>query len=204
MTGLERIRAAVAHRPADVVPWHPYVSPGHALHLLGHETHEMVTVPGLLPRAMIHACKHYGSDMVYARGDLSMAGRYDIETRPDGVVFHDRGTGRPVYRVERDMHNLIPLGDREDASAQIEDISEVEEKMPITSGEVMIEGPDLDPIRLYKEELGDSVAVFGCAVGVTIKALRHHRGFERGLMDLWLNQDLAEAIMWRREYTGPR
>lgn len=51
MTGLERIRAAVAHAPADVVPWHPYVSPGHAMHLLGYETHQMYTIPGILKAA---------------------------------------------------------------------------------------------------------------------------------------------------------
>jgi hypothetical protein len=35
MTGKERIQAAIAHRESDVVPFDPYVSPGHALHLLG-------------------------------------------------------------------------------------------------------------------------------------------------------------------------
>ena len=199
MTGLERIRAAVAHREPDVVPWHPYVSPGHALHLLGHETHEMFTVPGLLPKAMIHACEHYGCDMVYVRPDECLGDRYEIEERSEDVLFRDRASGDPVHRVQRDGHNLIPLYDRKTEGAYIRDISEVDAQMPIVSAsELLVTQPYARAMRQYKEACGDRVAVFGGHGGVTIKALRWHRGFEQGLMDLWLNPELAEAIMWRR------
>ena len=206
MTGLERVRAAVAHRESDVVPFHPYVSLGYALHLMGYETHEMFTVPGLLPKAMIHACKYHNSDLIYCRHDAYQGDHYDMEEHPDGVIFKDKETGEPAYRVRRDLHNLVPLK-RDENPLQINDISEVAEKMPVTPAEDLVAGRVGETVRTYREALGDSVALFGCQAGVTIKVLRHHRGFEQGLMDLWLNRELAEAIMWRRveqlrEYAG--
>ena len=198
MTGLERIRAAVAHRESDVVPWHPYVSPGHALHLLGHETHEMFTVPGLRPKAMIHACEHYDSDMIYVRPDEYLGDRYEIEERDEEVLFHDRLTGDPVYRVMRDNHNLIPMNSGESDEQQIGNIDDVEEKMPVRPAAELLESEYCQAMRQYKDALGERVAVFSGPAGVTIKALRWHRGFEQGLMDLYENPALADAIMWRR------
>lgn len=198
MTGLERIRAAVAHESSDMVPWHPYVSPGHALHLMGKTTDAMYTEPGSLPKAMIHACRHYNSDMVYCRNDFYMGYNHDMEWRGDTATFHDKQTGDAVYHIHRDSHNLIPLVERKSEQAYIKDIGEVDEKMPITPAEEMAGSGQAAALRLFKEELGDSVAIFGSAAGVTVKALRYHRGFEQGLMDLHLNPELAEAIMWRR------
>ncbi len=198
MTGLERTRAAVAHESSDVVPYHPYVSMGHALHLMGRETHEMFTVPGLLPEAMINACRHYDSDIIYTRMDMYLGETYDMQLQEDGAVFHDRETGDPVYRVQRDNLNLFPLGSRQGEQEYIHDISEVDDKMPLVAAEEIVDGPHGRAWRQYKEAFGDSVAIFGGVAGVTVKALRYHRGFEQGLVDLMVDPDLAEAIMWRR------
>ncbi len=196
MTGIERIQCAIAHRESDVIPYDPYVSPGHALHLLGYETHEMFTVPGLLPEAMIYTTKFYDSDICYCRGDQFLGGEYDTEETESEVFFVSKETKKPVYKVKRDLHNLIPIHPPEPVI--VHDVSEVDKKMPVTSASEILKSKVAKNIRKYQAALGADTFLFGCMAGVTIKPLKQHRGFEQALMDLYANPQLANAIMERR------
>ena len=197
MTGKQRIALAVAHKPSDVVPYDPYVSPGHALHLMGHQNHEMFTVPGLLTTAMINATRTYHSDICYCRTGSYIGHRFDIRQDEKEVVFISKETHKPQYRALKDLHSLIPIDPP--PPKIIENISDVDTMMPITPASELIQSPMADEIRQYRAELGDDTCLFGCAAGVTMKTLKNHRGFEQGLMDLYTNTDLAHAIMQRRQ-----
>lgn len=197
MTGKERIKKAVCHENTDIIPYDPYVSPGHAIHLLGYQTHQMYTIPNLLPEAMIHATEFYKSDICYCRLDFYLGDQYEIKENKEETFFICKQTHSPVYKILNDSHNLIPLNSPK--LEVINDVSEVKAKMPVIPSSEILKMDVAKVVRQYKSKLGNSTALFGSFdVGVTIKPLKKHRGFEQALMDLYENPKLVNAILERR------
>lgn len=196
MTGKERIQYAIAHKESDIVPFDPYVSMGHALHLLGRQTHEMYTVPGLLPEAMINATRFYKSDICYCRYDCYMGEEYNIQENKTELFFLSKKTGEPLYKVLKDDHALLPVKPAD--PLVIKDIKEVDKKMPITSAKEIAASKKGEDIKKYRDELGKDTFLFAPASGVTVNAIGYVRGLEQALIDLHLNTDLAYAIMERQ------
>ena len=118
MTGKERVRNAIAHIESDVVPFDPYVSPGHAVRLSGHMVHEMYTTPGLLIEAMVNATRRYSADICYCRPDAYLGYNRGLHLDNEDLLLVGKTEKIPSYRLVRDSISVIPLNPPGESQSQ--------------------------------------------------------------------------------------
>jgi len=111
MTGKERIIRAIKLQQSDLVPFEAYLSPNHAVRLMGRKAHEVYTVPGLLPEAMIRANKFYCADGVSARPDLCRRDEFNIIERAGKIYLEDRELRRVTHHLTDDDLAEVPEWD---------------------------------------------------------------------------------------------
>src|SRR3989339_1709997 len=66
---LRRVLDALALKQSDLIPFHAYESPEHAMVQAGRRVHEMYLDPESFIEAMIHCARLYGNDIVSMRND---------------------------------------------------------------------------------------------------------------------------------------
>lgn len=204
MTGKERIKAAIEHRVSDVVPYDAYASPGHVMHLLGRQTHEIYTVKGILPKAMINANKLYHSDAIYARGDLYIGDEWEFISA-DRLFLKDKYSGKVTHALTFDDFAVVSTVDLDYTLMDYRRIPKIKNredltKLKITPKEKLLKLCYFDSIRTYVDQLGGDTFIFSGSAGPSMNSIAICRGLEQGLIDLYEDTYICQAIMeWRAE-----
>ena len=203
MTGKERIIHAIEHKQADLVPFEAYLSPGHALHLMGRKTHELYITPGLLPEAMINANRFYHADGVSTRADMYRGDEFNIIERNGNAYLEDRESGEITHHLTEDDLAEVPEQNLSYTLIDYRKVPKIKneedlERLTVTPKEELLRLRYFKSVRHYVDELGEDTFLIAGACGPSMNAIALCRGLEQGLIDLYENIDMCMQIMeWR-------
>jgi len=204
MTGKERIELAISHKESDVVPFHPYESPEHAMVQCGRKVHEMYMEPNILVEAMIETAKAYCTDIIYPRPDVYLGDKYDFEYDGDYIYFRNKKTRQREKRVLKNTKELIDLIVKKEKTKGF-NIEEWKKKFLIPTKIEVLEGRHIPagctPIKSvlkYKKRFGNKKFIFGSACAQSANAILTAIGTEDGMIAAVEDPGLCREIMEHR------
>lgn len=194
MNSLERVLKAFDLETPDMVPFHAYESPEHAIRQLGRKVHEMYLEPDIVPEAMIHAAKKYSNDIIYMRYGQYLSEDQEVVRDEEGLVIRDKKTKEAVAHVFDDTKEIIPLQSSEPTIKSVEDV----DKIPVVPHSEILEQPGIRSLQRYIDEFKGERFLFGFACGQSANAIDSFLGTENAMIASLTDQDLCRAIMERK------
>jgi uroporphyrinogen decarboxylase len=170
LSGLERVEASVNHEEADTVPIIPLITYALARHV-GYTVREFCYDAKKLFKAVSWGYERFGYDGIIAYADVylfAQAAGLSLEFPEDGVP-HPKES---------------PIKSLEDVDAlSIPDVQR-DGRLPIL----------LKAVELASKKYGKKVAIYSGGQG-PFSLAAEIRGLERFLMDIYVNQELAEKLI---------
>lgn len=194
MSSLERVKKAFKLETPDMVPFHAYESPEHALRQLGRKAHEMYLEPDIVPEAMIQAAKKYSNDIIYMRFGVYLPENQEAVSCEEGLIVRDKKTKETLGHVLNDTKDLIPARPKEPLVKDINDI----EKIPIVSRAEIMQRPQFKSLGSYIDEFKGERFIFGFACGQSANAIDSYLGTENAMISALADPGFCKAVMERK------
>ncbi len=194
LTSLDRVFASLRLEVPDMIPFHAYESPEHAIRLLGHRVHEIYLEPELVPQAMVNAAKKYKNDIIYLRYGPYVNEKHEAIANGEGILIKNRQTGAIVGQVYTDTKELIPVALPEPPVKSFSDIDNI----PVMPWREILEMPAIKSLKSYFDEFKGRRFIFGFAAGQSANALDSWLGTENAMIATFSDPGLCRAVMEKK------